>query len=80
MLNQTKWPEYDESKCVDAKIEIPVQINGKVRARIEISKDISADDALSLAKEQTAVKDALTGKTLIKELYVPGRIVNFVVK
>ena len=80
MLNGAKWPEYDEAKCVDSKVEIPVQINGKVRARIEIPVDISADDALTLAKEQSSVKDALSGKTLIKELYVPGRIVNFVVK
>ena len=80
MLNQTKWPQYDEAKCVDKKVEIPVQINGKVRARIEISSDISSNDVLKLAKEQTAVKDALAGKILIKELYVPGRIVNFVAK
>ncbi len=80
MLNQTSWPEYDESKCVDSKIEIAVQINGKVRARIEIAPDISSADALSLAKAQPAVAEAINGKTVIKELYVPGRIVNIVVK
>ncbi len=80
MLNGTSWPRYDEAKCVDSKIEIAVQINGKVRARIEIAPDISSADALALAKAQPAVAEAINGKTLIKELYIPGRIVNIVVK
>ncbi len=80
MLNGTSWPEYDEAKCVDSKIQIAVQINGKVRARIDISPDITSDDALSLAKQQPAVIEALSGKTIVKELYIPGRIVNIVVK
>ena len=57
-----------------------MQINGKVRARIEISPDITSADALALSKEQPAVKEAISGKTILKELYVPGRIVNIVVK
>lgn len=80
MLNGAKWPEYDEAKCVDSKIEIPVQVNGKVRARIEITPDTNAQDALTFAKQQPAVIDCLAGKTVIKELYVPGRIINIVVK
>lgn len=80
MLNGTSWPRYDEAKCVDSKIEIAVQINGKVRARIEIAPDISCADALALAKAQPAVAEAINGKTLIKELYIPGRIINIVVK
>ena len=80
MLNGTSWPEYDEAKCVDSKIQIAVQVNGKVRARIDISPDITSDDALSLAKQQPAVIEALSGKTIVKELYIPGRIVNIVVK
>ena len=80
MLNETVWPKFDEAKCVDKKIEIAVQINGKVRARIEIEPDISSADALALAKEQAAVAEAIAGKTVIKELYVPGRIINIVVK
>ena len=80
MLNGAKWPEYDEAKCVDAKIEIPVQVNGKVRARIEITPDTAPQDALTFAKQQPAVIDSLAGKTVIKELYVPGRIINIVVK
>ena len=80
MLNETAWPSFDEAKCVDKKIEIAVQINGKVRARIEIEPDISSADALALAKEQAPVAEAIAGKAVIKELYVPGRIVNIVVK
>ncbi len=80
MLNGTSWPKYDEAKCTQSKVEIAVQINGKVRARIEIAPDISSADALTLAKAQPAVAEAINGKTLIKELYVPGRIVNIVVK
>ena len=80
MLNETSWPTYDETKCVDKKIEIAVQINGKVRARIEISPDINVADALSLAKSQPTVEEAISGKTIVKELYIPGRIVNIVVK
>ena len=80
MLNQTKWPEYDEAKCVDATVEIVVQINGKIRARLNVAADISAPDAIALAKEQDAVKAEITAKTVIKELYVPKKLVNIVVK
>ena len=80
MLNQTKWPEYDEAKCVDATVEIVVQINGKIRARLNIAADISAEDAIALAKEQEAVAAEIAGKNIIKELYVPKKLVNIVVK
>ncbi len=80
MLNQTKWPEYDEAKCVDATVEIVVQINGKIRARLNVAADISAIDAIALAKEQEAVKAEIASKTVIKELYVPKKLVNIVVK
>ena len=80
MLNQTKWPEYDEAKCVESTVEIAVQVNGKIRARINVAADISQADALSLAKAQDAVTKDIDGKTIIKELYVPKRLVNIVVK
>ncbi|MBE6732891.1 MAG: leucine--tRNA ligase [Ruminococcaceae bacterium] len=80
MLNEAKWPEYDEAKCVDALVEIAVQINGKVRARINVDANIDADSAISLAKEQAAVIREIDGKTVIKELYIPKRLVNIVVK
>ncbi len=79
-LNQAKWPEYDEAKCVEATVEIVVQINGKLRGRMNIPADITSEDAISLAKELDGVKGQLEGKTIVKELYVPKKLVNIVVK
>ena len=76
-LNQTTWPEYDETKTKEQTVEIAVQINGKVRAQIMIDRNIAKDDAIAAAKE--AVKDKLTGN-IVKEIYVPGRLVNIVQK
>ncbi len=72
------WPTYDEAKTVEATVEIAVQINGKIRATINIGKDDPKEDVLAQAKE--AVADKLEGKKLVKEIYVPGRIVNLVAK
>ena len=72
-----KWPEYDESKMVEDTIEIAVQVNGKTRGTASIAADASKDDAIAAAKE--AIADKLTGN-IIKEIYVPGRIVNIVMK
>ena len=80
MLNETVWPEFDEAKCVDATVEIVVQINGKIRARLNVPADISAADAIALAKEQEAVNSEISGKNIVKELYVPKKLVNIVVK
>ncbi len=80
MLNLSTWPEFDETKCKDSTVEIVVQINGKIRARIDIPVDIAAPDAIALAKSQDAVKSEIEGKTVIKELYVPKKLVNIVVK
>ena len=80
MLNLSKWPTFDEAKCKDNAVEIVVQVNGKIRARINIPVDISAADAIALAKEQDAIKAEMDGKTVIKELYVPKKLVNIVVK
>ena len=80
MLNEAKWPAYDEAKCVDALVEIAVQINGKVRARINVAADIEADAAIALAKQEAAVIREIDGKTIVKELYIPKRLVNIVVK
>ena len=80
MLNQAKWPEFDEAKCVDSTVEIAVQVNGKIRARINVAADIDAANAITLAKENTGVAAEIAGKTVIKELYVPKRLVNIVVK
>ncbi|MBE6750660.1 MAG: leucine--tRNA ligase [Ruminococcaceae bacterium] len=80
MLNQTKWPEFDEAKCVDSTVEIVVQVNGKIKARLNIDVNISAADAIALAKADAAVLSAIQDKTVIKELYVPKKLVNIVVK
>ncbi|MBD5137244.1 MAG: leucine--tRNA ligase [Lachnospiraceae bacterium] len=76
-LYQASWPEYDEAKTVESTVEIAVQINGKTKATISINKDDSKDVVIPLAKE--AIADKLTGN-VIKEIYVPGRIVNIVMK
>ncbi|MBR3593808.1 MAG: leucine--tRNA ligase [Clostridia bacterium] len=80
MLNETKWPVFDEAKCVVASIEIVAQINGKIKAKLNVPAEITAPDAIALAKADAAVAAAMEGKTVIKELYVPGKLVNIVVK
>lgn len=80
MLNKTEWPSFDPDKCVDKSVEIVAQVNGKIKCKLNVDTDISADDALSLAKAQPAVIEAMSGKTVIKELYVPKKLVNIVVK
>ncbi len=72
------WPQYDEAKTVDDEIELPVQINGKIRGKITVSATASKEDILAAAKE--AVTASLEGKTLIKEILVPGKMVSLVVK
>ena len=76
-LYQTAWPEYDEAKTVEDTIEVAVQINGKVKTTVTISKDASKEEAIAAGKE--ALGDKLTG-TIVKEIYVPGRIINIVAK
>ena len=71
------WPKYDENEMKDDEIKIPVQINGKTKAVIEIPADISKDDAIAAGKE--AIADKLTGN-VIKEIYVPKKIINIVQK
>ena len=74
------WPAYDEAKCVDDTIEIVVQINGKIRAKLNVPADIEQAEALALAKEDEKIKDELQGKNIIKEIYVKGKLVNIVAK
>ena len=80
MLNQAEWPTYDEAKCVDNEIEIAVQINGKVREKLVIAAEASADEAIAAAKSLEKIADAISGMTIVKELYVKGRLVNIVVR
>ena len=80
LLSLEKWPEYDESKTVDDTVKIAVQVNGKLKATIDISKTISKDDAILTAKNEPKVQEAISGKEIVKEIYVPAKIVNIVVK
>ena len=77
-LYEQSWPEYEEAKTVESTVEIAVQINGKTKVTLSIGKDDAKDDVLARAKE--ALGDRLDGKNIIKEIYVPGRIVNIVAK
>ncbi len=74
------WPTYDEAKCVDDEVEIAVQINGKVREKLVVSADAEADEAIAAAKSLEKIAEAINGMTVVKELYVKGRLVNIVVK
>ena len=74
------WPKYDESKLVESTIEIVVSINGKVRDKIVISLDMAKDEVLTLAKSTDKIKELTEGKTIIKEIFVPKKLVNLVVK
>lgn len=74
------WPEYDEAKTVEDTVEIAVQICGKLRSTITLSKTAEATDAIAAAKADPKVAAALEGKTVVKEIYVPGKIVNIVAR
>ena len=79
-LVQESWPQYDSKYLVEAVLEIPVQINGKVREVISVQAEISQADAIALAKEQVTVKKWLGEGELVKEIYIPGKMINFVIK
>ena len=80
LLSLSQWPEYEESKTVEDSVEIGVQVNGKVRGTIVIPNGCAKEEALELAKKDERVASFLEGKTLVKEIYVPNKIVNFVAK
>lgn len=80
LLSLGEWPEFDEAKTVDETVEIAVQICGKLRATITIPRDADKDEAIAAAKADARVAEQLAGKNIVKEIYVPGRIVNIVAK
>ncbi|WP_302586353.1 leucine--tRNA ligase [uncultured Ruminococcus sp.] len=80
VLSEQEWVNYDEAQCVDDTIEIVVQINGKVRAKLEIPADAEKDAVLAQAAAEPKVSEAIAGKTIIKQIYVPKKLVNFVAK
>nr|WP_270204190.1 leucine--tRNA ligase [Ruminococcus bromii] len=80
ILAEAEWPKYDESKCVDESVEIVVQVNGKIKAKLNIPVDADKDAVLDLAKNDENVKKAIDGMKIIKEIVVPKKLVNLVVK
>ncbi len=79
-LHETKWPEFDESKTVDDTVEIVAQINGKVKDKITISANLSREEMEKAALENEKIKELVDGKTIVKVICVPGKLVNIVVK
>ncbi len=80
MLARAKWPEYDPAKCVDAAVEIAVQVSGKIKARLMIPTDSIEEAVKALVMADANVQAALAGKTVIKEIYVKGKLYNIVAK
>ncbi|MBS6396538.1 MAG: leucine--tRNA ligase [Clostridiales bacterium] len=79
-LSLAAWPKYDESKTVDAQTEIGVQINGKLRGTVVIPTGAEKEEVFAIAKADSRIASLVEGKTFVKEIYVPNRVINFVVK
>lgn len=79
-ISLTPWPEYDEAKTKDSEIEIAVQICGKLKATVWINVEMTQAEALAVAKADERVQQALVGKQIVKEIYIPGKIINIVAK
>ncbi len=80
ILDKQPWPTYDEALCVDDMVEIVVQVNGRIKAKMNVPKDGDKDTILADALKEEKVSEAVSGKTVVKQVYVPNKIVNFVVK
>ena len=80
ILAEAEWPKYDEAKCIDESVEIVIQVNGKIKSKLNIPIDADKDSVLKLAKTDENVKKAIDGMNIIKEIVVPKKLVNLVVK
>ena len=80
IIAEAVWPEYDEAKCVDETIEIVAQVNGRIKAKLNIAADAVQDEVLDMAKAEPKVAEAIAGMNIVKEIYIKGRLVNIVVK
>ena len=80
MACTSPWPTYDEAKCKDATVEIVAQVCGKIKARLTIPADATKEEAMALAMKEPAMEAALQGKTVVKEIFVPGKLLNVVAK
>ena len=79
-LYQTIWPECDEEKTVDSVVEVPVQVNGKLRSVIKINKSATSEEVEKIALDDEEVKKFVDGKEIVKKIYVPERIFTIVAK
>ena len=79
-IQRAPWPSYDPKLCVETEVEIPVQVNGKVRGRVKVATDASEDTVVALAMADENVVKHTEGKQLVKRQYVAGRILTLVVK
>lgn len=80
MLNQSTWPTFDEEKTIEDFIEMPVQINGKLRGTIKINREATLEEAKEKAFKEENISSSLEGKNIVKEIYIPGKIFNLVAK
>lgn len=80
MIHEQKWAEYDEALCADSTVELAVQVNGKVKARFNAPVDCDKDELVKMASELSEIKALIDGKTIIKQIAVPNKLVNIVVK
>ena len=80
LLARAPWPQYDPAKCVDQKVEMVVQICGKIKARITVAAEATQEEVTAIAKEEPGVKAALEGKAILKEIFVKGKLLNIVAK
>ncbi len=78
-ITDQKWPKYDESKCQDALVEVAIQVNGKIKARIIVGKDLPKNEIIELAKKDDSVLAAINNKHIKKEIYVPNKLLNIVI-
>ena len=79
-LAYKEWPTYDKEKIIDDEIEVPVQLNGKLKAVVKVAKDASEDEVKNVVHENEIIQGAIEGKNIVKEIYVKGKIYNIVVK
>ena len=80
VVTEQKWPSYDEEKCKADEVEIVIQINGKIRSKITVDAEISEQDAFAAAKADEKISEEINGKTLVKSIYIKGKLINFVAK
>ena len=80
VLNEQQWVKYDESLCIENTVEIVAQVNGKIKAKLVVPVDGDKEEILAAALKDDKVNEAIDGKSIIKQIYVPNKLVNFVVK